>query len=1237
LDNDIKSILDSIPNPTIVADSSGIVLEFNKASQILTGYDPNSIIGVNIENLPFQSFLQKSGNKILHTSWFSVDGTLSDITWHEENITIKGSSCKLLTGAVKNDGSSSCTHYRNVENGLEEMDYGICIIDRDERLLYANAVLTKISGYSSDELRKIRIRDIAVEFDIEGWQKLWTDLMPSSGSMDISLIQKNGQKLAVSLRYHKSVYLGKPALFCTFQDISKNLPEKIVEFQKKVLLAEVSDVTFKLATVMSDENMFSEQIGRVGRLLKVDRIRIIRILDDEGNYNLCCNWHSNPVFEDSVSLHIPKPLLDNFKKETIDNRYFLKHTREMEEQIRQESILSGIRTLFLLPIFNADKIWGLISYVSCNEEKAWTDWEIDICSSLGSSLSVIIDNFTNRKEHEISERKLGEAFQIIPDGLAIINKNNLTVENINAGFTRLIGKSDNISFNDIHAFLHRISNSEQFQLIAESLHGDKPINDIEVVFRDSSNQEVVGILSSNIIRIDGTVYVTICIRDVTQLVRSSQRARQSEENLERTFDLAPDPMLIIADGVVARANKKFFEQSGYSKVMVEEESIDVERIFGSDATRLFCSYDDAKTVSNIPVTVSNMNGTTTDYLLSMDGYKDFGLKSKICILHDITEIILLQNRLRESLDRYEKLAETVQNGILVLCQDKVIYFNQACMDMTGYSREELLSVNIFDLIHADDKNHIYGNYQKRISGLPYEDFSTMRVVRKDGQVRHFNYRVSKDRIDNLDMFIITLNDVTDLEQARLNAVRSNTIVETIVSSVHDVAFVKDVDGRFTYFKWPAMEQAGHRFDHYIGKTLNEVTPEMADLEIVENYRKKVLETGKSVSYTRSMTHLGQTVTTDYIIQVSPFVDSSGKLIGTIGIAHNITDQIKTEKKLKQLENRLTTISQNIMDIIFQLDGDRIAYISPSISIYGYIPEQLVGASIKSLFNVNLLDGSHPGSHFTVDSVLYGINGMSHDMEVRVAKGADSTIGVARDISERKNLEKAKKNFLKSVAHELRNPLTLILGYSELLVNTTRDDKDINNMASIIYDAAESEKKRLNEFFDLDKGNIEYNFEIVDVSKVLNNTYTKLWMLIPKLASQKHKTDKSSFNFFTSPQINGRKISIDTNKFSEIIENLATNAVKYSPTDRIAINLQADIDDKNLVIRFSDKGIGIPAKELPFIFKPFYQINQTGFEQDGLGLGLATVKMHTQAHGGSIDVTSDPGEGSVFTLKFPLLD
>jgi signal transduction histidine kinase len=386
-----------------------------------------------------------------------------------------------------------------------------------------------------------------------------------------------------------------------------------------------------------------------------------------------------------------------------------------------------------------------------------------------------------------------------------------------------------------------------------------------------------------------------------------------------------------------------------------------------------------------------------------------------------------------------------------------------------------------------------------------------------------------------------------------------------------------------------------------------------------------------------MTHLGQTVTTDYIIQVSPFVDSSGKLIGTIGIAHNITDQIKTEKKLKQLENRLTTISQNIMDIIFQLDGDRIAYISPSISIYGYIPEQLVGASIKSLFNVNLLDGSHPGSHFTVDSVLYGINGMSHDMEVRVAKGADSTIGVARDISERKNLEKAKKNFLKSVAHELRNPLTLILGYSELLVNTTRDDKDINNMASIIYDAAESEKKRLNEFFDLDKGNIEYNFEIVDVSKVLNNTYTKLWMLIPKLASQKHKTDKSSFNFFTSPQINGRKISIDTNKFSEIIENLATNAVKYSPTDRIAINLQADIDDKNLVIRFSDKGIGIPAKELPFIFKPFYQINQTGFEQDGLGLGLATVKMHTQAHGGSIDVTSDPGEGSVFTLKFPLLD
>jgi two-component system phosphate regulon sensor histidine kinase PhoR len=142
------------------------------------------------------------------------------------------------------------------------------------------------------------------------------------------------------------------------------------------------------------------------------------------------------------------------------------------------------------------------------------------------------------------------------------------------------------------------------------------------------------------------------------------------------------------------------------------------------------------------------------------------------------------------------------------------------------------------------------------------------------------------------------------------------------------------------------------------------------------------------------------------------------------------------------------------------------------------------------------------------------------------------------------------------------------------------------------------------------------------------------MFIPKMAKQKHGTDKTSFGFFVQPELKNKNISVDKNKFSEIIENLVSNSIKYSPADRIALYLSAKTEENRIIINFNDKGIGIDSKDLPMIFKPFYQINVPGYGQDGLGLGLANVKMHVQAHNGNISVSSTLGEGTTFSLSFP---
>ena len=234
------------------------------------------------------------------------------------------------------------------------------------------------------------------------------------------------------------------------------------------------------------------------------------------------------------------------------------------------------------------------------------------------------------------------------------------------------------------------------------------------------------------------------------------------------------------------------------------------------------------------------------------------------------------------------------------------------------------------------------------------------------------------------------------------------------------------------------------------------------------------------------------------------------------------------------------------------------------------------------------------------------------------------ITTAREIQ----FSRAKTEFVASVSHELKTPLSLIRGFVETLhLNRLKDPSQREEYYCII----ETEIQRLSHMIDtiLDFSKIEiglkrYRPERVDVGRVIDET----------LAHFSPELERRSFAIERQIEASLPPARVDPQAFSQALLNLLSNAVKYSSDDR-TILVKAARSNGHLEVSVSDRGIGIPKWEQDRIFNSFYRGSQTAAQIPGAGLGLALVKHFANAHGGAVTVTSAPGGGSSFAILLPL--
>lgn len=238
------------------------------------------------------------------------------------------------------------------------------------------------------------------------------------------------------------------------------------------------------------------------------------------------------------------------------------------------------------------------------------------------------------------------------------------------------------------------------------------------------------------------------------------------------------------------------------------------------------------------------------------------------------------------------------------------------------------------------------------------------------------------------------------------------------------------------------------------------------------------------------------------------------------------------------------------------------------------------------------------------------------------------VAVLRDMTEERQLEKMRKDFIANVSHELRTPISMLQGYSEAIVDDIAESQEEKKeMARVIYDESLRMGRLVNELLDLarmESGHIHLSMEDVDLVSFINRIIHKFQGL----------AKENEVQLFGEIENGISTVVFDPDRIEQVLTNLIDNAMRHTPKGG-TVKLTVTSEDKGIRIEVNDSGSGIPEEDLPFVFERFYKADKARTRgRAGTGLGLAIAKNIIDAHRGTISVQSKLAIGTTFSFLLP---
>jgi PAS domain S-box-containing protein len=492
--------------------------------------------------------------------------------------------------------------------------------------------------------------------------------------------------------------------------------------------------------------------------------------------------------------------------------------------------------------------------------------------------------------------------------------------------------------------------------------------------------------------------------------------------------------------------------------------------------------------------------------------------------------------------------------------------------------------------------------------------------------------------------INTLIDITDNTAGEETRAR----FEAIIRSSEDGIISKNLKGFVTSWNESAQRIFGYTEEEMIGRHISTLIPPERMEE--EAYIINRIRSGHRVETfeTKRVAKSGEVL--DISLSISPIKNKKGLIIGASKIVRDITRQKRLQQQIADSELLFKTITNASPTALWLTDKNKHnIFISETwLKWTGKsFEDQIERGWLNEIFEDDrqmvfgqFLDAFENKQPFVTEFRLPQTKGNQrwcitegrpyYDLDGQFAGYA----GSITDISQIREIEKRKDDFIKMASHELKTPITSVNGYVQLLINIFDEHEEEKlqaarptvkaSLATISRQVAKL-TRLISELLDLtriESGKLELNRSEFRIDELVEEA----------VEEARHTTSKHAILF--NNEFHGC-VTADRDRISQVISNLLNNAIKYS-RDADSVEVSVDNENDHAVIRITDFGIGIAPADQQRIFERFYRVEGRSEQTyPGFGIGLFIANEIVTRHGGFIDVISEKGKGATFTIKLPL--
>ncbi|MEI6851347.1 MAG: PAS domain S-box protein [Bacteroidota bacterium] len=787
-----------------------------------------------------------------------------------------------------------------------------------------------------------------------------------------------------------------------------------------------------------------------------------------------------------------------------------------------------------------------------------------------------------------SEEKFKTIFEEALDGILITDIETKKIISGNKMICRMLGYDLNeitgIGLDDIFTEVYIVGSLNLKE--KGSSNEIRKLTNTEVIRK---NTEVFyADINSSFVKIKGKRFLLSIFRDITQRMQIENELIDAKERFELIFNTGPDAILItrIHDGYYFDSNETFTKYTGYTREdLTGKSTLDIN-IWNNpdDREKLMQELQEKGFCQNLELVVRNKNGATRTVIMSAEIIPLHGTPHLLSISRDITELKEIEKRVKQSEDKYRLIAENANDVIMVLniSSRKVTYVSPSVEHLMGYTADDFISMNLKDILPPTTLKYLLTDIARRIARIKAGEYSA-KIKSYELQV------VCKDK----------------------------SVIWTELST----AFNQNEKGEI---------------EEMIGVNRNIHERKLFQEKIQQNELRLA-----------SLLKISQSTfeTNEDLLNFS--LEEAIKLTGSkIGFFYFYSEQNK--------EFTLLAWSKDTMKDCTIIEPNMISRLDKT-GLWGEVVRQRKPIIINDFNEPNPLKKGFPVGHSQIERFL--------SVPIIIEDKIEAIIGVANKMTnytetdiihlsllmdgawkvlQRNELEKVlkqkneelhdlvatKDRFFSIIAHDLKNPFNVIIGFSELMMNSNGDGslENLKKYSSYIHTSSKQAYNlliNLLEWSSSKRGIMQFNPELFEIEPFIKETI--------KVLQSNTEDKKIKITENIQPAL---KVYADKNMLGIIIRNLISNAIKYT---HIKGNIEINVNETESEFKFSitDNGTGIHQEDLEKLFKNEIQHTTTGTANEkGTGLGLLLCKDFVDKHCGHIWAESQFGKGSTFNFTLP---